>query len=40
MAGTFVGVLVDRWDRRRTMIWADVTRLILTGVLGVAALAG
>jgi len=40
MAGVFAGVLVDRWDRRRTMIWADVTRLALTGVLGLAALFG
>ncbi len=40
LAGIFAGVLVDRSDRRWTMIWADVARLVLTGVLGLAALTG
>ena len=33
LAGMFAGVLVDRWDRRRTMIWVDVARMAMTGAL-------
>jgi MFS family permease len=34
------GVAVDRWNRRRLMIFADVTRVIAVGVLGAAAATG
>ncbi|MGA5702744.1 MFS transporter [Peterkaempfera bronchialis] len=33
--GLFAGALVDRWDRRRTMVWCEIGRAAATG--GVAA---
>ncbi|GAB3884972.1 MFS transporter [Microbispora bryophytorum] len=35
-AGVFAGVLVDRLDRRRLLIWCDVARTVLYGVVPVA----
>lgn len=37
--GLVAGALVDRWDRRRTMIWTDVVRALLAVALLGAALA-
>ena len=34
------GVLVDRWDRKRAMIWCDVLRGLAIGSIVVALLAG
>jgi len=34
--GLVAGPLVDRWDRRRTMIWADVARAVLVGSIPIA----
>jgi MFS family permease len=31
--GLFAGVLVDRWNRQRTMIWTDIIRAILVFVI-------
>ena len=31
--GSVAGVLVDRWDRKRTMIWADLGRAGLLSLL-------
>ncbi|MDG4839638.1 MFS transporter [Micromonospora sp. WMMD967] len=39
-AGVFGGVLVDRYDRRTLMIVADLTRLVLYGLVPVVWLAG
>lgn len=39
-AGIFGGVLVDRYDRRTLMIVADLTRLVLYGLVPLAWLAG
>ncbi|WFE99675.1 MFS transporter [Micromonospora sp. WMMD964] len=39
-AGVFGGVLVDRYDRRTLMIVADLTRLVLYGLVPLAWLAG
>jgi MFS family permease len=36
----FTGAIADRFNRRRLMIIADVGRLVVVGVLGVAVLAG
>src|SRR3712207_2572916 len=27
--GSIAGVFVDRWDRKKTMVWADVMRAVL-----------
>lgn len=40
LAGLVSGAFVDRWDRRRTMIWSDVTRAALTLILAIIAYAG
>jgi MFS family permease len=37
LAGPVAGVFVDRWDKRRTMIIADVVRAVLVGLLAVVA---
>lgn len=34
------GVLVDRWDRRKTMIWCDVVGVLAMGSVGVVVLTG
>jgi MFS family permease len=37
--GFLAGTLTDRWDRRRTMIWADLIRAgIISAILGLALL--
>ncbi|WP_211590615.1 MFS transporter [Microbispora sp. H11081] len=36
VAGVFAGVLVDRLDRRRLLIWCDVARMALYGIVPVA----
>lgn len=33
VVGPIAGVFVDRWDRRRTMMAVDLTRLLLLGIL-------
>lgn len=33
LVGPLAGVFVDRWDRRRTMLWMDILRAILVLVL-------
>lgn len=33
IVGPFLGVLADRWDRRRMMQWASVLQAMLTGLL-------
>ncbi len=38
LVSMLTGVLVDRWDRRKTMVWADVARAVLAA--GLALLAG
>jgi MFS family permease len=37
LLGSVAGVFVDRWDRKRTMIWADLLRALVVLLLGVAA---
>lgn len=39
LCGVPAGVLVDRWDRRRTMIWGLVLRALLLGVVAALAVA-
>lgn len=39
LGGLVAGALVDRWNRRRTMIWTDVTRSALALALTVVAAA-
>ncbi|MEH0973321.1 MFS transporter [Micromonospora sp. CPCC 205546] len=39
-AGIFGGILVDRYDRRKLMITADLARLVLYGLVPLAWLAG
>ncbi|MET8756369.1 MFS transporter [Lentzea sp. NPDC004782] len=34
--GLVAGALVDRWDRKRTMIWCEILRGVLTGTVAVA----
>lgn len=38
VTGILAGPLLDRWDRRRTMIWSDAVRLVLSAALGILAL--
>ncbi len=42
VAGPLAGVFVDRWDKRRTLLWADALRalllLLLAAVAGLASL--
>ena len=33
LIGPLAGVFVDRWDKRRTMLWMDVLRALLIGLL-------
>ena len=40
VTGLFAGVLVDRLDRRKLMIWCDVARIVLFGLVPVCWLAG
>ncbi|MCC6792629.1 MAG: MFS transporter, partial [Thermomicrobiales bacterium] len=37
LLGSFAGVFVDRWDRKRTMIWADLLRAVTVLPLLVAS---
>ncbi|MCL6596570.1 MAG: MFS transporter [Firmicutes bacterium] len=39
LAGLAAGAFVDRWDRRRTMVWTDAVRAVLSLVLVGVALA-
>lgn len=36
LIGSIAGVFVDRWDRKRTMIWADLLRALVVMLLVVA----
>ena len=38
--GILSGTLVDRWDRRRVMVYADLARATITGVLALSVFAG
>lgn len=38
--GLFAGALVDRWDRKRVMIWCDVGRGVLVGSVALALWTG
>ena len=38
--GPFVGVLIDRWDRRRILIWTPVLRAALVAVVALLVAAG
>lgn len=33
LVGPFAGVFVDRWDKRRTMLWMDLIRMLLVASL-------
>lgn len=35
----FLGVVIDRWNRRQLLFWANALRAVVVGVLGVLALA-
>jgi len=37
LIGPFAGVFVDRWDKRQTMLWADILRAVLVASLLLAA---
>ncbi|WP_235900502.1 MFS transporter [Lolliginicoccus suaedae] len=39
LIGPFVGVLLDRWDRRWVLVWAMIARMVLTGAAGYVLLA-
>jgi MFS family permease len=36
LVGPLAGVFVDRWDKRRTMLWMDALRALLIATLGLA----
>ena len=38
--GILSGTLVDRWDRRRVMVYADLARAAITGLLALSVFAG
>lgn len=40
LVGPAAGVFVDRWDKRRTMIWAESGRAVLIGLFAVALTVG
>ena len=40
LAGLFAGALADRWNRRRTMVTADLVNAVLVGSIPVAHLLG
>src|SRR3954465_14836405 len=40
MLAPFAGVLVDRWNRHRLLVWTQVFAMIQSGALAVLALTG
>jgi MFS family permease len=40
LVGLVAGALVDRWNRKRTMIWCEIGRAVLTATVPVAVLWG
>src|SRR5262249_28741881 len=40
LAGLPAGALVDRWDRRRVLIWTEVVRAVTVGTVAAAAALG
>ena len=38
--GPFAGAMLDRWDRRAVILWANVIRLLLIGVTAAVLLSG
>ncbi|MGC5246283.1 MFS transporter [Gordonia sp. DT219] len=38
--GPFAGALLDRWDRRNVLLWANVLRAVLIGLVAVAMATG